>query len=410
MYDSSTHSGGQLTTTLSSIEAAKKRARNTVTDLAADLERISREIHAHPELGFNEHHACQTIVPYVRSQGFDVQERVYGLETAFRAERGHGPVTIAICAEYDALPEIGHACGHNLIAAAGIGAAVAAAAALDPSQARIVLLGTPAEEGGGGKIHMIEGGCFDDIDAALMAHPGAADFVYALIQGGARVEVQYFGKAAHQGGAPERGVNALDGIVTAYNGVSQLRQHIRGDARLGAIITQGGDAVNVIPDHAAGIFSARAGTSSYLAELKQRLEACLEAGAKATGCRVEMRWSEREYAPFRHNHAMADAYIANGNAIGKSYIDLSRYPVGGTDMANVSHIVPSIHPEFAIGAPPSIQNHTRDFTDLACTDAAHAAMLDAAYLLAITTIELVLDRNLLACVKEEFDAETRTKV
>lgn len=383
---------------------AKDRAGAALDALAPDLIRLSRDIHAHPELAFAEHDACALLVAYAREQGFAVTEHAYGLDTCFRAEWGQGPVTIAICAEYDALPEIGHACGHNLIAASGVGAAVAASRGLDPSDARIVLLGTPAEEGGGGKIIMIERGCFDDIDAAMMAHPGVVDFVYSMIQGGARVEVEYFGKASHQGGAPERGINALDAIVTAYNAVSQLRQHIRRDARLGAIITHGGDAVNVIPEHAAGVFSARAATSLYLAQLKQRLAACIEAGAQATGCRVEMKWSEREYAPFRHNHAMADAYIANGNALGKNYVDLSHYPVGGTDMANVSLVVPSIHPEFAIGAGTSVQNHTRDFTDAACTDAAHDAMLNAARILAMTAIDLALDRDLLSAAKEEFAA------
>jgi len=390
-----------------SIEAAKSRARAAVSEIAPQLTHLSREIHACPELAFEEHEAVSAIVPLVRSAGFALEERAGGLETAFRAEWGHGPVTIAICAEYDALPEIGHACGHNLIAACGVGAAIAATRALSPPDARIVLLGTPGEEGGGGKIRMLEAGVFEGVDVALMAHPGPVDFVYGIIQGGARVQVDYFGKAAHQGATPEQGINALDAIVTAYNALAQQRQHIRRDARLGAIITKGGDAVNVIPEHTSGVFSARAGSARYLEELKVRLASCIEAGALATGCRVEMAWSEREYAPFRHNHAMAEAYLRNGAALRKVFLDLSNVPVGGTDMANVSQAIPAIHPEFAIGGPARIQNHTRDFTVAAVTDTAHDAMLDAARLLAMTAVDLALDGDLLASAKAEFASSER---
>jgi metal-dependent amidase/aminoacylase/carboxypeptidase family protein len=235
------------------------------------------------------------------------------------------------------------------------------------------------------------------------------DFVYGMIQGGVRVEVEYFGRASHQAASPEKGLNALDAMVTAYNAVAQLRQHIRRDARLACIITHGGDAVNVVPEHAAGVFSARAGTIGYLNQLKSRLKDCIEAGAMATGCRVEMKWAEFEYAPFRHNHALADAYITNGRALGKEFLDLSNIPVGGTDMANVSQVVPAIHPEFAIGGAARPQNHTREFTDAAITEHAHEAMLDAARLLAMTAVEVALDQNLLARAKAEFADGVSTK-
>jgi amidohydrolase len=382
--------------------AAKERACAAVDSIAADLVALSRDIHAHPELKFEEHYACGQLVPFLRTHGFSVDEGAHGLETAFRGEWGHGPTTIAICAEYDALPEIGHACGHNLIATCGVGAAAALARALDPGDARIVLLGTPAEEGGGGKAILIERGAFAGVDVAMMAHPAPAEFVHALVLGGARVEVEYRGRASHQAAAPERGVNALDAIVTAYNAVAQLRQHIRRDARLGAIVTHGGDAVNVIPERAAGVFSVRAGTMGYLRELKERLTACLEAGALATGAELSMSWGEREYEPVRTNRPLAGAWMANGAAFGVEFLDLSTVPVGGTDMGNVSQVVPAIHPEFAIGTRAG--NHTHEFAAASITDAAHDAMLRAAKMLAMTAIDVALDPALLRTIKADFAA------
>ena len=388
-------------TTVAAIETAKQRALDAVSSISDELVRLSHQIHEAPELAFKERQAYEALVAGARGHGFEVEEQAYGMGTCFRGERGRGPVTLAVCAEYDALPEIGHACGHNLIAACGLGGAIAAAAALDAGDARIVLLGTPAEEYGGGKIQMIKRGCFDDIDAALMAHPGPVDFVYGGWQGAAQADVQFFGKAAHQASSPENGLNALDAIVTAYNGVSQLRQHIRRDARLACIITKGGDATNVIPEHTAGRFSVRAGTMEYMQDLKRRVEACIEAGALATGCRAEVKWFEIEYAPVLHNRTMAEAYTRNGEALGRHFVDLSRESVGSTDMGNVSQVLPAIHPAFGIG---NARPHTREFAEVAGTDGAQAAMLDAARMLATTAVDLALDGELLAEAVREFEA------
>ena len=271
-------------TTTTNTDTAKQRARAAVDAAAPELLRISREIHSHPELAFNEHHAVAQLVPFLQGQGFAVQTGVYGMETAFRGEWGHGPTTIAICAEYDALPEIGHACGHNLIATAGVGAAIALIAAIDPADARVVILGTPAEEMWGGKCVMVNKGCFDDIDVAMMAHPMAVDFADPPMLGVAHVDIEYRGKAVHASVGPEQGLNALDAIVTAYQAVAQLRQHIRRDARIHGIITSGGTAANIVPDFAAGTFYVRAQQPKYLQELKERVRHCFEAGALATGC------------------------------------------------------------------------------------------------------------------------------
>ncbi len=390
-----------MTTTSTNIEAAKQRAGAAVDRVAGELVRISREIHAHPELAFHEQHALGQLVPFVRTHGFDVRSGVYGMETAFRGEWGHGPVTIAICAEYDALPEIGHACGHNLIATSGVGAAVALIRAVDPSDARVVILGTPAEEMGAGKVVMINHGAFADIDVAMMAHPMAIDFADPPMLGVAHVDIEYHGKAVHASVGPEQGVNALDAMVTAYQAVAQLRQHIRRDARLHGIITYGGAAANIVPDRTAGTFYVRAAQPNYLRELKARVKACFEAGALATGCTLTMDWHEElEYAPLRNNRPMVEAYRRNGEALGTQFVDLKSASTGSTDMGNVSQVVPSIHPTFSVGQ--MIFNHTADFTGAAITDAAHESMLKTARTLAMTGVDLALDPELLRRVKADF--------
>jgi amidohydrolase len=387
----------------SRIEQASARARQRVGELAEELTRISREIHAHPELAYEEFYAYQQLVPFVRAQGFDVQERAYGMETAFRGEWGHGPITIAVCAEYDALPEIGHACGHNLIATVGVGAAAALVAALEPQDARVVILGTPAEEGHGGKVKMVQRGCFDDIDVAMMAHPAPADIVDAPMFGVTHVDVEYRGKAVHASVFPERGINALDALVTAYQSIALLRHHIRRDARLHGIIRHGGDAPNVIPEYTKGSFYVRALKPWYLEELKQRVKGCFEGAAQATGCSVDIQWHEdEEYAPMLHNRPMVERYRRNGEALGKQFFEMKDLTSGSSDMGNVSQVVPSIHPNFGVGAVTS--THSPEFTAAACTDVAHAAMLQTAEALAMTGVDVALEPGLIDEIKRDFRA------
>lgn len=386
---------------MTEVAEAKQRVRDTVQTLAPELIRISTEIHSHPELAYAEFRAYEQMLPFVKAQGFDVQEGAYGMETAYRAEWGHGPATIAICAEYDALPEIGHACGHNLIATSALGAAASLKAALDPAEVRIVLLGTPAEEGHGGKIQMVKSGAFDDVDVAMMAHPSPADIAQAPMFGVAHVDVEYRGKAVHASVFPEQGINALDALVTAYQAIAQLRQHMRRDARIHGIIKHGGAAANIVPEYAMGAFYVRALKPWYLEQLKDRVRKCFEAGALATGCDVSMNWNEEtEYAPMLNNQAMVEAYTRNGEDVGMQFIELKDLTTGSSDMGNVSQVVPSIHPNFGVGSP--IVTHSPEFTAAAATEAAHQSMLRAACALAMTGVDLALDRDLLLRAKEEF--------
>ena len=385
-----------------SIDMVKQQARDAVRAAAGELVRVSREIHAHPELALHEEHAVAQLVPFLLAHGFQRVERgVYDMPTAFRGEWGHGPVTIGVCAEYDALPEIGHACGHNLIATAGVGAAIGLIAALEPAEARIVILGTPAEEHIGGKVMMLSRGAFADIDVAMMAHPMAVDFADPPMLGVAHVDVEYRGRAVHASVAPEQGVNALDAVVLAYQAIAQLRHHIRRDARIHGIITNGGTAANVVPEFAAATFYVRAARPQYLQELKRRVQGCFDAGASATGCEMSVDWHEElEYAPLRSNRPLAEAYRRNGEALGRTFIDLKNVSTGSSDMGNVSQVVPSIHPTFGVGQ--MIFNHTPEFAAAAVTDAAHESMLQTAEALAMTGIDVALEPDLLRRIKADF--------
>ncbi len=386
---------------MTTISEANTKAQQAVDAVALELMRISKEIHDHPELAYKEFHAYAQLVPFVRAQGFEVTEHAYGMETAFRGEWGHGPTTIAICAEYDALPEIGHACGHNLIATAGVGAAVALVKALDPADARIVILGTPAEELWGGKIRMVDGGCFDDIDVAMMAHPGPVDLHDAPMFGVAHVDVEYRGKAVHASVFPEQGINALDAVVTAYQAVAQLRQHMRRDARIHGIIVHGGGAANIVPDYTKAIFYVRALKPWYLEELKKRVLHCFEAGALATGCEMTVDWhADGEFAPMKSNRIMAEAYRRNAESLGRTFFEMKDVTTGSSDMGNVSQVVPSIHPTFGVGTPTL--THSAEFTAVSATEAAHENMLSVAKALAMTGVELALDPEMVRRAKADF--------
>ena len=385
---------------MSDTNDAKERARLGVAEAADELIDVSRRIHANPELAMEERQAAALLSERLAAHGFQVERGVSWLKTAFSATWGEGPVTIAYLLEYDALPEIGHACGHNLIATAGLGAAYGLKAALSPSQVRLLVLGTPAEEGGGGKILLLEAGAFEGVDVALMAHPAPADIAMPPMYGVYEVDVEYHGQSAHASIAPEMGVNALDGLVTAYQALAQLRQHIRRDARIHGIITNGGAAPNVVPDRAAGRFLVRALRPSYLEELKERVQRCFEAGAAASGATVDIRWGPFPYAPMRNNTALAAAYQANAESLGRSFVDIRLDSTGSSDMGNISQAMPSIHPMFGIGAMAF--NHTPAFTEVCATDAAHASMVQVAQALAMTGVDVVLDPGLLQRAKEEF--------
>jgi amidohydrolase len=389
----------------SGIGDAKAAAQTAVNVASDDLIEISREIHANPELAMEEKHASGLLARHLEERGFAVERGAFGLETAFRARWGEGPVTLAYLCEYDALPEIGHACGHNLIATAGLGGALGLKGAISPDAVTLIVLGTPAEEDIGGKAIMIARGAFEGVDAALMAHPAPFDIDAPPMYGVESCEVTYKGRAAHASVAPETGINALDGLVTAYHAIAQLRQHMRRDARVAGIITYGGSAHNVVPDRAEGSFEVRALRPAYLADLKARVMRCFEAGAQASGAELEVNWGNVVYEPMNNNIAIVSAYKANAQALGRKFLEIPVDSTGSSDMGNVSWVVPSIHPTFAIGA--MALNHTPGFTEISATDAAHESMLQVAQALAMTGVDLVLDGDLLVRAQAEFRGAPR---
>ncbi len=350
---------------------------------------VSHSIHAHPEENFAEHHAHRLLTSTLADQGFDVSPGAFEIPTAFDATFGRSGPRVAVFCEYDALPGIGHACGHNIIAAAGLGAALGAAAVAEPLEGRLRVLGSPAEEGGGGKVFMIERGALNDVIAAMMIHPADVDLRWMTAIAIQQLTITWTGQAAHAAAHPWDGRNALDAAVLGYMNVAALRQHIRPDERVHGVFTDGGDKPNIVPASASMHWFIRAADMERLAELKPRVLAALTAGAEATGCTVEHEWIEPAYADLRRNRPFEDLYADNSERLGRTLLepDVDIAVVGSTDMGNVSQIVPSIHPMVAV-APRGIGIHTPGFADCAASAAGDLGVIDGAKAMAFTVVDL----------------------
>jgi amidohydrolase len=383
----------------------KERLAAEVDKRADVLLDASHEIHAHPELCFEERFAHDLLTGLLEAEELDVERHAFDLDTAFiaRAGSGDGP-TIAVLCEYDALPGIGHACGHNIIGTAGLGAGVAAAALANELGGRLVILGTPAEEGGGGKEVLVQRGAFEGVDAAMMVHPAGADLTRMNVIANHQMRVRYHGQAAHAAAFPHKGRNALDAAVLGYMNVAALRQHIRPNERIHGIFTDAGDKPNIVPSFAAAEWYVRSPTVKLLDRLKPRVIACLEAGAQAAGCEIEIEWYSPVYADMVDNRAMLDLYVANAAATGRDVIDpdsADTAVVGSTDMGNVSYVVPSIHPMIK-SAPAHLSIHTPEFAEYTAAADGDAAVIDGAKAMAMTVADLWLRPEILAAAKDEF--------
>ncbi len=392
------------------ISKFKQRAIERIDALGGDLIQLSETIHAHPELAFKEYQSAALLCERLEHYGWQVQRGTGGLETAFRAEIRGTPVgpTIALLAEYDALPEIGHACGHNIICTAAVGAGAALKALMDELPGHVLVIGTPAEEGGGGKIHLLKQGVFDDVDATLLVHPAARTMVTRGSLATVRVKLEFFGKAAHAAAAPEDGINALEALLATFHNINALRLHLKADARVHGIITHGGKATNVIPDYAAAQFSVRAATRAYLEDITRRVIQCAQAGALATGARCETVVDEG-LAEIIPNRTLGRAFADNWRAIGIEVQEpRPNERMGSTDHGDVSHVVPSLHPYIAI-VPEGTGGHTVAFREAAISAAGHAGMLNAAKGLAMTTIDLLCNAALMQQVRTEFATTTQNK-
>jgi amidohydrolase len=387
------------------MSSVKTRIVQAVDRLADELEALSHRIHAHPELAYQEVRAAGWLGDFLAGQGFRVERGVAGVETAFRAtvETGAGP-TVAILCEYDALPGIGHACGHNVIATAGAGAGAALAAVRDAlPPGRIQVIGTPAEEGGGGKVRLIQGGVFQDVDAAMMIHGFDRWILHQDLLGIVRVGFEFTGKAAHASADPWEGVNALDAVIQTFNAVSMLRQQVRPAARIHGIVTQGGAAPNIIPETAACTFYVRAPTLDYMWALHARVVACAEGAARATGCALKVIDLEAPYEPLRRNDTLLDLFRANMGAVGAVESPAPSDRLGSSDIGNVSQVIPAIQPMVQI-APAGTPIHSRDFEAAAVAPLARQGMCQAAQTMAMTTYDLLADPALLKQARAEFEA------
>ena len=389
-------------------EALKRKVIAAIDAMAPALIDISHRIHARPELAFHEVEAARLLSATVEEAGLPVEREAFGLPTAFASRFGpaDGSGEVAILSEYDALPGIGHACGHNIIATTGLGAALALSKLNGELPGRIRYLGTPAEEMGGGKELMAQEGAFDGVDSAMMVHPAGIDLTLMPSICISEVRVTYHGRAAHAAAMPHAGINALDALITAYQAIAQLRQHIKPTERIHGIITKGGTAPNIVPDEAEAIFYVRAATAEELAPLKERVRACFEAGALAAGAAMHLHWSKVDYLDLKSSGPLAAAYEANSRTLGRDFFPLDKLPsgsAGSTDMGNVSHRVPSIHPMISC-APPEVVIHNPEFARWAASDLGDKACIDGAKALAMTALDYLTDADMREAAAAEFAA------
>ena len=390
-------------------DAVKRKIIAEIDQKKPDLSKINKDIFENPEINYEEKFAARYLAEYLESNGFSIKKNIAGLSTAFEATRkgkGAGPV-IAIIAEYDALPGIGHACGHSMIAASSCVAAAAIRAVAPNFPGTLKVIGTPAEEGGGGKVVMIKKKIFDGIDAAIMTHPSNKTRVACRMYAVSDIEFTFTGKASHAAAFPDQGINALDAGVMFYNAVSALRQQMKDEARVHGIFTMGGEAPNIIPEKIVMRYYVRALHVSYFNEIKKRVIECAKGAAKATGCKVRVKSCGHTYLPFYPNYPMAEAFRANMPMAGIKEESFSETEeIGSSDIGNLSQVIPTLHPEYAIGGLDDI-NHSRNFLSAVMSKKGEKAMTSMTRAMALTVYDLLADRALMKRVKADFAKAVR---
>jgi amidohydrolase len=370
-------------------QIARERAQRAHSALVG----LSHWIHANPELAFKETLAAGWIAEWLEKAGFEVKRSAGGLDTAVTGSFGPGPLHVALVAEYDALPGVGHACGHNVISATAVGAGVALAGVAQQLGLRVSVIGTPAEENGGGKITMLENGAFEGVHCVLMVHPGPSDLLEPAVLAAETMKVTYRGQAAHASAFPERGINAADALIVANVAIGLLRQKLRPTDRVHGIVTGGGEASNIIPDHVTAELMIRAASQDRLGAVREQVMRCLEAGAIATGAELDVK-TMPAYREMLHDTGLADAYRSNAEELGRSFEGEGRIEFDNfsSDIGNISLAIPSIHPVLGIGGDAI--NHTAAFADAAASAGADQAILDGAVALAWTAIDAATDEQL----------------
>ncbi|MFQ3560373.1 M20 family metallopeptidase [Streptomyces gramineus] len=378
-------------TAASATHTWRELSRRRLTAAQEQVLGLSHSLHAEPELAYEEHRSAKKIADLMEGAGFEVERGVCGLPTACTAAAGSGDLVIGICAEYDALPGIGHACGHNVNGAASVAAALALAEVADDLGIVVKLLGTPAEESGGGKADMLRGGAFDDIAAAMMVHAAPGDAIGMTSLAISSWKVTYTGRTAHAAAMPHHGVNAADAMMVAQVAISAYRQQMVPGGVVSGVVTSGGEAANVIPGRVTAEYDCRAESMEELRGLQERVRACFEAGALATGAELALEMLGNDYADLRQDLAMSDLYRDAAQALGRQVP--AREPAvrgGSTDMGNVSRLVPSIHPMIGYDCGEAVM-HNPEFTRYGISEAADRAVLDGGLAMAWTAIGLAAD-------------------
>lgn len=380
----------------------KNRISQLIQQHKDDLQSLCLKIHSCPETGLNEFKAAAWITEYLQKNGFVIQKGIGNLPTAFIASYGEGKPHIALLAEYDALPELGHACGHNIIATAAAGAAIASRAAVDCLGGKITVIGSPSEEFHCGKELLIREGVFKDIDLAMMIHPGSLNTSTISTLACINIEAEFTGLEAHASANPEEGINALEAIILSFNAINSLRQHISESARIHGIITDGGQAANIVPAHASAVFMVRATTMEYLESLQQRVEDCFKGASLSTGAKLQCHWAKVCCKPMKTNRTLADLFSQNMVLTGRE-METRTVDFASTDMGNISQAIPSIHPIVAI-APAGTSLHSVDFLKAAASEAGIKGMLDGAKAMACTITDVLSNQDIINEIKKDFQS------
>ncbi|MGD9045642.1 MAG: M20 family metallopeptidase [Desulfobacterales bacterium] len=385
------------------MDQTKAQIGREVESLAQDMFALSDFLKANPETAYQEFKACEHLSQVLDQAGFKVQKAVGNVETAFLARPADcqpSRPAVAFLAEYDALPKIGHGCGHNLISAASLGSAIALKRILGNEAGGLAVVGTPAEEGGGGKVRLAEAGVFEELDLAIMFHPSTLNIPAKDMLGRIKFKVEFFGRTAHASGSPDQGINALDAMVNAYTSINAIRQHLRPDGRIHGIITHGGDAPNIIPDYAAGLFYVRAGSRSYRDEIFERVNNCVQGAALAIGAESKIEIDLPKLDPMKRNSALEAAVSVNLDALGVS-IDADDGRRGSSDIGNLSHYLPALHPYLAI-TDPDVAGHSVEFCEATTTARGRETLLNAAKMLAMTAYDYLTSDDLRKQAAEDF--------
>ncbi|MGG3562637.1 M20 family metallopeptidase [Neobacillus rhizosphaerae] len=381
----------------------KELLKNYVETIQSKLWVISDKLYHHPELGDQEYESMKLLVEFLEGNHFTVEKGIVDRPTAFKAvydSKKEGP-TIAYLSEYDALPEIGHGCGHNLIGTMSVGAGVLLSKVIDEIGGRVVVLGTPAEETNGAKVPMAEQGIFDDIDAAMILHPADESYESGDSLAMDAIQFDFRGRTSHAAASPEKGINALDAVIQLFNGINALRQHVTSDVRIHGIIKEGGVAANIVPDKAVAQFYVRAKDRTYLNEVVQKVISIAKGASLMTGAEVHIENYELSYDNMVTNHTLSQLFSNNLLSTGVKKIEKAKDSYGSIDMGNVSHVVPAIHPYIGLDSPGLIA-HTREFADLTVTDNSHQILARGALALAMTGYDLITNKEEFEKMKNEF--------